>query len=153
MYLLRYKRDGEWRLVIIAEAYSVAHARMIAAGLEAGRFGDGHRVSRASAARLPPDAVGRVLAIAELTALVEGKKKPRAPSVRRPRGAGVAVMDSDPGSRRPGNAQPTLSKSGHRARHLSKLPRKRVRAPPRARVGERYAQPRDAGPGRPRSCG
>jgi hypothetical protein len=90
MYLLRYKREGEWRLVLIADAYSVAHARMIAAGLEAGRFVDGHRVSRASVARLPPDAVGRVLAIAELTALVEGKKKPPAPSTHRPRGAGAA---------------------------------------------------------------
>jgi hypothetical protein len=33
MYLLRYKREGEWRVVVIAEAYSVAHARMVAAGL------------------------------------------------------------------------------------------------------------------------
>jgi hypothetical protein len=86
MHLLRYKRDGGWRLVIIAEAYSVAHARMIAAGLEPGRFVDGHRISRASVARLPPEAVGRVLALAELTVLVEGKKKPRTPSG----GAGAA---------------------------------------------------------------
>jgi hypothetical protein len=47
MYLLRYKRDGEWRMVVIANAYSVAHARMVAAGLEPGRFVDGRRVSRA----------------------------------------------------------------------------------------------------------
>ena len=86
MYLLRYKRDGEWRLVVIAEAYSVAHARMVAAGLQAGRFVDGHRVSRASVARLPPDALGRVLELGELKALVEGKKKPSAPFVRPPHG-------------------------------------------------------------------
>jgi hypothetical protein len=89
MYLLRYKRDGEWRVVVIADAYGVAHARMIAAGLEPGRFVDGRRVSRASVERLPPDAVGRVLTLADLTTLAEGKKKPRAPNVRR-RGAGAA---------------------------------------------------------------
>ena len=89
MYLLRYKRDGEWRLVVIAEAYSVAHARMVAAGLAAGRFVDGRRVSQASAARLPPEAVGRALTLGELTAFTEGEKKPPAPSVRRSGGAGA----------------------------------------------------------------
>ena len=84
MYLLRYKRDGEWRLVVIASAYSVAHARMIAAGREPGTFVDGHPVRRASVERLPPDAVGRVLTLADLASMVEGKKKPPAPSVRRP---------------------------------------------------------------------
>jgi hypothetical protein len=86
MYLLRYKRDGEWRVVVVADAYSVAHARMVAAGLEPGRFVDGHRASRASVGRLPPDAVGRVLTVAELRALVKGKKKPPAPFVRPPHG-------------------------------------------------------------------
>jgi hypothetical protein len=81
MYLLRYKRDGDWRVVVIPDAYSVAHARIVAAGFEAGRFVDGHRVSRASVARLPPDAVGRVLTLADLMDLVEGKKKPPAHSV------------------------------------------------------------------------
>ena len=76
MYLLRYKREGEWRVVVITNAYSVAHARMVAARLEPGRFVDGHRVSRASVERLPPDAVGRVLTLADLTALAAGKKKP-----------------------------------------------------------------------------
>ena len=90
MYLLRYKRDGDWRVVVIASAYSVAHARMIAAGLEPGRFVDSRPVSRTSVERLPPDAVGRVLTLADLVALAEGKKKPPAPSVRRPRGAGAA---------------------------------------------------------------
>jgi hypothetical protein len=89
VYLLRYKRDGEWRFVVIANAYSVAHARMIAAGLSPGRWVDGQRIRRASVARLPRDAVGRVLTIAELTALVEGEKKTPAHSVRRPRGAGT----------------------------------------------------------------
>jgi hypothetical protein len=86
VYLLRYKRDGEWRVVMITNAYSVAHARMIAAGLSPGRWVDGHRIRRALVARLPRDAV---LTIAELTALAEGEK-PLARSVRRPRGAGAA---------------------------------------------------------------
>jgi len=71
MYMLRYRRDGELRMVVIADAYSVAHARMVAAGLEPGTFVDGHRVSRASVARLPVDVVGRVLTLADLIALVE----------------------------------------------------------------------------------
>jgi hypothetical protein len=86
VYLLRYKRDGSWRFVVIASAYSVAHARMIAAALEPGTFIDGHRVSRASVARLPTWAMGAVLTLADLTALVEGKKKPPAPLVRPPHG-------------------------------------------------------------------
>jgi hypothetical protein len=81
MYLLRYKRGDQWRVVVIAEAYSVAHARMVAAGLNPGRFVDGHRVSRASVERLPPDAVGRVLTVAELRAMVKGKRNPSAPSL------------------------------------------------------------------------
>jgi len=71
MYLLRYRRDGELRAVVIANAYSVAHARMIAAGLEPGRFVDGHRVNRASVTRLPIDIVGRVLTITDLIAVAE----------------------------------------------------------------------------------
>jgi len=90
MYLLRYRRDGEWRLVLVANAYSVAHARMIAAGLEPGTFVNGHAVSRASVERLPADVVGRVLALADLAAMIDGKKKQRARSVWRPPGAGSA---------------------------------------------------------------
>jgi hypothetical protein len=86
MYLLRYKRDGEWRLVVIDDAYSVAHARMVAAELNPGRFVDGHRVSRASVARLPSDAVGRVLTLADLMALAKDKKKRPARSVWPPHG-------------------------------------------------------------------
>jgi hypothetical protein len=86
MYLLRYKREGEWRLVVIADAYSVAHARMVAAELNPGRFVDGHRVSRASVARLPPEAVGRVLTLADLMALAKDKKKRPARSVWPPHG-------------------------------------------------------------------
>jgi hypothetical protein len=90
MYLLRYKRDGQFRVVMIANAYSVAHARMMAAGLSPGQFVNGHEVSRASVARLPRDAVGRILTHSELKAVTACKKKPPAPSVRRPRGAGAA---------------------------------------------------------------
>jgi len=77
MYLLRYIRKGEWRVVVIADAYSVGHARMVAAGLGAGRFVNGQRIARTVFARLPSDDVGRVLTVEELTALVEGKEKPR----------------------------------------------------------------------------
>jgi hypothetical protein len=77
MYLLHYKRDGEWRVVIV-DAYSIAHARMVAAGLEPGRFVDGQRVNRASVARLPPWAVGRVLTLKQLEAVAGKKKSPRA---------------------------------------------------------------------------
>jgi len=90
MYLLRYMREGEWRVVVIADAYSVAHARMVAAVLDPGTFVNGHAVSRASVERLPPDAVGRVLTVADLVAMIDGKKKPAARSVWRPRGAGSA---------------------------------------------------------------
>jgi hypothetical protein len=86
MYLLLYKREGGWRLVVIADAYSVAHARMIAAGLDPGRWVNGQRISRASVERLPPDAVGRVLTLGELTTLVEGRKNLSAPSVWPPHG-------------------------------------------------------------------
>jgi hypothetical protein len=79
MYLLRYKHGGQLRVVMIANAYSVAHARMAAAGLGPGQFIDGYRVSPASVARLPPEVVGRVLTLAELKVLAAGKKKPPAP--------------------------------------------------------------------------
>jgi len=58
MYLLRYRREAEWRVVVIADAYPVAHARMLAAGLEPGTFVNGHAVIRASIEMLPADAVG-----------------------------------------------------------------------------------------------
>ena len=90
MYLLRYKRNGEWRVVVLTNAYSIAHARMIAACLEPGRFFGGHRISRASVERLPAWAVGCVLTVAELKSLVEEKKKPPAPSRRRPARRGRA---------------------------------------------------------------
>ena len=69
--LARAQTSSAWRLVVIADAYSVAHARMVAAGLEPGTFVDGHRVSRASVARLPVDVVGRVLTLTDLIALAE----------------------------------------------------------------------------------
>ena len=89
-YFLRYKRDGQWR-VMIGNAYSVAHARMLAAALAPGQFIDGYRISPASVARFPRDAVGQVLTFAELKALAAAEKKPPVPSVRRPRGAGAAL--------------------------------------------------------------
>jgi hypothetical protein len=88
MFLLRYKRDGEVRVVIL-DGISVAHARMKAAFLEPGTFVDGRRVDRATAARLPRWAVGRVLTLGDLASIARDKKKPPAPSVRR-RGAGAA---------------------------------------------------------------
>src|SRR5262249_26718750 len=104
MYLLRYKRDGQLRFVMISSAYSVAHARMLAAGLAPGQFIEGYRVSAVSVGRLARDAVGRVLTLAEIKALTAGKKKPPAPSVRRPRGAGAASSDL-PRVRSPGTAR------------------------------------------------
>ena len=85
---MRYRRDGAVRVVIL-DGISVAHARMAAAWLEPGTFLDGRQVNRASAARVPAWAVGRVLTAKELASLVAGRKKPPAPSVRR-RGAGAA---------------------------------------------------------------
>jgi hypothetical protein len=82
MYLLRYKRDGEWRVVIV-DGYSIAHVRMVAAGLEPGRFVDGQPVSRVSVARLPPWAVGRVLTLKQLEAVARRKKSPRAGATSR----------------------------------------------------------------------
>jgi hypothetical protein len=76
MYLLRYQRDGDLRVVVIANAYSVAHARLLAAGLEPGTYVDGQKVSKASVARLPAWAVGRVLTVNRLTALANRKKRP-----------------------------------------------------------------------------
>jgi hypothetical protein len=87
VYLLRYKRNGEWRVVVITDAHSVAHARILAARLAAGRFVDGGRVNQDSIERLLREAVGRVLTLADLRDLMAGTKKPPAPSVRRPRGA------------------------------------------------------------------
>jgi hypothetical protein len=104
MYLLRYKRDGQLRFVMISSAYSVGHARMVAAGLAPGQYIDGYRVSAASVGRLARDAVGRVLTLAQMRVLVAGKKKPPAPSVRRPRGAAAASRDL-PRVQSPGTAQ------------------------------------------------
>jgi hypothetical protein len=88
VFLLRYRRDGAVRVVIL-EGISVAHARMAAAWLEPGTFLEGRRVNCASAARVPQWAIGRVVTAGELAAIVADKKKPPAPSVRRRR-AGAA---------------------------------------------------------------
>jgi hypothetical protein len=81
VFLLRYRREGEVRVVIL-NGISVAHARMAAAWLEPGTFLDGRQVNRASAARVPRWAVGRVLTARELAAIVYAEKKPPAPSLR-----------------------------------------------------------------------
>ena len=70
-------------MVVIANAFSVAHARIVAAGLEPGTFIDGRRVDEAAVARLPPEAVGRVLTLADLAALAGRKKPPTPPCERR----------------------------------------------------------------------
>jgi hypothetical protein len=88
VFVLRYKRDGEFRVVIL-KGISVAHARMMASFLEPGKFIDGRPLDGATAVRLPAQAVGRVLKPSDLADLAAGKKKPPAPSVRR-RGAGAA---------------------------------------------------------------
>ena len=78
MYWLRYLRDGETRVVIM-DGWSVAHARMRAAGLEPGVYVSGCRIDGVSATQLPEGAVGRVLTRQEAVALLL-PKKPAAPS-------------------------------------------------------------------------
>jgi len=85
VFLLRYRREGEVRVVIL-EGISVAHARMAAAWT----FLHGRRVNCASAARVPQGAMGRVLTDGELAALAADKKKPPAPSVRRRRASAAS---------------------------------------------------------------
>jgi hypothetical protein len=80
MFVLRYQWNGAPRVVLIADAYSVAHARLLAAGLEPGTYVDGQRVSSATVARLPAWAVGRVLTVQQVAKMVRKKKPPaRAP--------------------------------------------------------------------------
>ncbi len=94
VFVLRYKREGEFRVVIL-DAISVAHARMTAAWLEPGTFIDGRSIDEATAARLSPRLVGRVLTRRELTTLAAGKKKPPAPKVRRRRGPALRHVNSN----------------------------------------------------------
>jgi hypothetical protein len=61
VFLLRCRRDGDVRVVVLDEL-GVAHARMMAAWPEPGTFVDGRQIGRTSAARLLPGAVGRALA-------------------------------------------------------------------------------------------
>jgi len=81
VYWLRYVRDGETRVVIL-DGWSVAHARMRAAGLEPGVYMSGCRIHGATAAHLPESGVGRVLTRQEALALLSPKKPP-APSLTR----------------------------------------------------------------------
>ena len=82
MYWLRYVRDGEPRVVIL-DGWSVAHARMLAAGLEPGVFVTGYRIDRATTAHLPESAVGRVLKRPEALVLLVPKKPPASSVTRR----------------------------------------------------------------------
>jgi hypothetical protein len=82
VYWLRYLRNGQTRVVIL-DGWSVAHARMRAAGLEPGCYVAGYRIDRATAAHLREGVVGRVLSHQEALALLVPKKPP-VPSLRRP---------------------------------------------------------------------
>jgi hypothetical protein len=79
VYWLRYLRDGEARIVIL-DGWSVAHARMRAAGLEPGVYMSGCRIHAATAAHIPESAVGRVLTRHEALGLLIAKK-PATPSL------------------------------------------------------------------------
>ena len=81
MYWWRYVRAGETRVVIL-DGWSVAHARMRAAGLEPGVYASGCRIDAATAAYIPESVIGRVLSRQEALALLVPKKPP-APSLTR----------------------------------------------------------------------
>jgi hypothetical protein len=78
----RYLRDGETRVVIL-DRWSVAHARMRAAGLEPGVYVSGCRIDGATAVHIPVGAVGRVLTRQEALALLVPKKPPASSLSRR----------------------------------------------------------------------
>jgi hypothetical protein len=82
VYWLRYVRDGEPRVVIL-DGWSVAHTRMLAAGLEPGVFVTGYRIDRVTAPRLPENVVGRVLTRQEAMVLLVPKKPPASSVTRR----------------------------------------------------------------------
>jgi hypothetical protein len=81
VYWLRYLRDGKPRVVIL-DGWSVAHARMRAAGLEPGVYVSGCRIDTATAARIPEGVIDRVLSRQQALALLVSKKPP-APSLTR----------------------------------------------------------------------
>ena len=81
MFWLRYVRAGETRVVIM-DGWSVAHARMRAAGLEPGVYASGCRIDAATAAHIPESVIARVLKRQEALALLVPKKPP-APSLTR----------------------------------------------------------------------
>jgi hypothetical protein len=93
VYWLRYVRDGEPRVVIL-DGWSVAHARMCAAGLEPGVFVAGYRIDRVTAARLPESAVGRVLKRPEALVLLVPKKPPASSVARRSRSSNYVIGKS-----------------------------------------------------------
>jgi hypothetical protein len=69
VYWLCYVRDGETRVVII-DAWSLMHARLCAACLNLGTFIEGHPIEPATMARVPLQAVGRVMCRPEAMALL-----------------------------------------------------------------------------------
>ena len=81
MYWLRYLRDRQ-PCVVILDGWSVAHARLRAAGLEPGAYVSGSRIDAATAARIPGSAIERVLSRQEALALLV-PKRPAAPSLSR----------------------------------------------------------------------
>jgi hypothetical protein len=94
VYWLRYVRDGEPRVVIL-DGWSLAHARMRAAGLEPGVFVAGYyRIDRATAARLPESAVGRILERPEVLALLVPEKPPASSVTRRSRSSNYVIGKS-----------------------------------------------------------
>jgi len=82
--LVALRADNEPRVVIL-DGWSVAHARMRAAGLEPGIFVMGYRIDRATAAHLPNGIVGRVLTRQEAMVLLVPKKPPAPSVIRRTR--------------------------------------------------------------------
>jgi len=82
VYLLCYVRDGETRAVIM-DGWSLVHARLSAACLNLGTFIEGHPIDLATAARVLPHSVGRVMRRREATEamILLAPKKPPAPSI------------------------------------------------------------------------
>ena len=79
---MRYLRDGQTRVVIM-DGWSVAHARMRAAGLEPGVYASGCRIDAATAASIPDSVIGRVMNLQEAMALLIPKKPPMPSLTRR----------------------------------------------------------------------
>jgi hypothetical protein len=82
LFLLRYVRDGETRVVIM-DGWSLMHARLSASCLGLGTFVEGHPIDPATMAGVPLQAVGRPMSRQEAMALLNLTKKPPARSAIR----------------------------------------------------------------------